>query len=70
VSGNRIPISAEGRNPGAGASRHLRRDLAWLLAIKFAALALLWLLFFSAAHRPMIDAAAASQQLAVAAAEH
>jgi len=45
----------------------LRRDLAWLLAAKFAALAVLWMLFFSAAHQPRVDASAASRQLAVAA---
>jgi hypothetical protein len=44
----------------------LRRDLGWLLAVKFAALGLLWLLFFSAAHQPAVDASAASRQLAVA----
>ena len=49
--------------PGA----QLRRELAWLLAAKFAALGLLWLLFFSAAHQPAIDATAASRQLALAA---
>jgi hypothetical protein len=43
----------------------LQRDLPWLLALKFAALGLLWLLFFSAAQRPAVDAAAASRQLAV-----
>jgi hypothetical protein len=45
---------------------HLRRDLAWLLAVKFAALALLWLLFFSGAHQSAVDASSASRQLAVA----
>jgi hypothetical protein len=48
--------------------RHnLRRDLAWLLAAKFAALGLLWLMFFSAAHQAPIDASATSRQLAVGA---
>jgi hypothetical protein len=52
----------------ASTSRHhpLRRELAWLLAAKFAALGLLWLMFFSSAHRPTVDAASASRQLAVA----
>ncbi len=45
--------------------RHLQRDLLWLLGLKFAALGLLWLLFFSTAQQPAIDAAAASRQLAV-----
>jgi hypothetical protein len=44
----------------------LWRDLSWLLAMKFAALGLLWLLFFSAPHQP-VDASDASRQLAVAA---
>jgi hypothetical protein len=43
----------------------LQRDLLWLLGLKFAALGLLWLLFFSTAQQPAIDAAAASRQLAV-----
>jgi hypothetical protein len=48
--------------------RHnLPRDLAWLLAVKFAALGMLWLMFFSTAHQSPVDASAASRQLAVAA---
>jgi hypothetical protein len=38
----------------------------WLLAIKFAALGLLWLLFFSGAHQSAPDASAASRQFAIA----
>ncbi|HUL47760.1 MAG TPA: hypothetical protein VLV25_11730 [Steroidobacteraceae bacterium] len=37
-----------------------------LLAIKLAALALLWVLFFSPAHRIAVDGQAAGRQLAVA----
>jgi hypothetical protein len=37
-----------------------------LLAIKLAALALLWALFFSPAHRTAVDAQAAGRHLAVA----
>jgi hypothetical protein len=37
-----------------------------VLAIKLAALALLWALFFSPAHRPAVDAEAAGRHLAVA----
>jgi hypothetical protein len=48
--------------------RTLRRDLAWLLVVKFAALGLLWVLFFSAPHQPAVDAAAANRQLAITAA--
>jgi hypothetical protein len=48
--------------------RNLRHDLAWLLVLKFAALGLLWVLFFSAAHQPAVDASAASRQLAITAA--
>lgn len=44
--------------------RHdLRRKLIWLLAIKLAALAALWLLFFSPAHRPAVDPARAAEHL-------
>jgi hypothetical protein len=59
LSGIRIQSFADHR-------RRLRRDLGWLLAVKFAALGLLWLLFVSGAHQPAVDASAASQQLAVA----
>jgi hypothetical protein len=43
----------------------LRRHLTLLLAIKLAALALLWALFFSPAHRTRVDSQAAERQLAV-----
>ena len=49
----------------AGWRRALRRELTWLMALKCAALALLWWLFFSGAHRVPVDGAAASRQLAV-----
>ena len=45
----------------------LRRHLTVLLAIKLAALALLWLLFFSPAHRTAVDDQAAGRHLAVTA---
>jgi hypothetical protein len=56
------------RTTNASTTRHhhLRRELAWLLTAKFAALGLLWLMFFSSAHRSPVDAASASRQLAVA----
>jgi hypothetical protein len=44
----------------------LRRHLALLVALKFAALALLWALFFSPAHRTAVDSRTAGQHLAVA----
>lgn len=44
----------------------LRRHLTVLLALKLAALVLLWALFFSPAHRTAVDAEAAGRQLAVA----
>ena len=52
------------RDPGdfSGRWRPLRRELAWLLALKFAALLLIWLLFFSPAHRQAIDAEATSRR--------
>lgn len=43
----------------------LRRHLAWLLLLKFALLALIWALFFSPAHRTLVDAHTAGRQLAL-----
>jgi hypothetical protein len=63
----RIHTTSAARKPGAYGRCGLRRDLGWLLAVKFAALGLLWLMFFSAAHRPAVDTSAARQRLAVAA---
>jgi len=57
---------------GAAARPHaawrgaLRRHLALLLAVKFAALALLWALFFSPAHRTLVDGQRAGRQLGLA----
>ena len=56
-------VSAVTRAPWRGA---LRRHLAWLLAVKFAVLTLLWALFFSSTHRTAVDARAAGQHLVVA----
>jgi hypothetical protein len=44
----------------------LRRAIATLLALKLAALSLLWWAFFSPSHRTAVDAAAASQRLSLA----
>lgn len=44
----------------------LRRHLTMLLALKLAALVLLWALFFAPAHRATVDAEAAGRHLAVA----
>ena len=46
--------------------RTLRRELAWLMTLKVAALALLWWLFFSPAHHSPVDGRAASRRFAVA----
>ena len=46
--------------------RRLRRELAGLIVIKLAALAFLWWLFFSPAHRTAVDADAAGRRLGVA----
>jgi hypothetical protein len=48
--------------------RSLRRELAWILLLKFAALALLWALFFRGGDRSGHDAAALSQRLRLPAA--
>ena len=45
--------------------RRLSGELVVLVAIKFAALALLWWLFFSPAHRTNVDPEAASRRLGV-----
>ena len=45
--------------------RTLRRELSWLLVLKAAALALLWWLFFSPAHRTPVGTEAESRRLAV-----
>ena len=50
-----------------GWRRTLRRELAWLMTLKVAALALLWWLFFSPAHHSPVDGRAASRRFAVAA---
>jgi hypothetical protein len=54
----------------AGVARMCRRhavwrELTWLLVLKFAALTLLWWLFFSASHRPRVDGWTAGQRFAV-----
>jgi hypothetical protein len=67
LSGIRIQTLSDGHQPAADVHGRLRRDLAWLLAMKFAALGLLWLLFFSTAHQTAVDASAASRQIAVTA---
>ena len=46
--------------------RRLSRELAGIIALKLAALALLWWLFFSPAHRTVVDADAAGRQLGMA----
>jgi len=48
-----------------GWRRALRRELAWLMTLKVAALALLWWLFFSPPHHSAVDGEAASRRLAV-----
>jgi hypothetical protein len=45
--------------------RRLSGELVVLVAIKFAALALLWWLFFSPAHRTAVDPESASHRLGV-----
>jgi hypothetical protein len=59
---SRTHISAAAPRPWRGVSR---RHLTVLLAIKLAALVLLWALFFSPAHRAAVEAEAVGRQLAV-----
>jgi hypothetical protein len=49
--------------PSAAWRVALRRHLAWLLLLKFAALVLLWALFFSPAHRVRVDAGVIGEHL-------
>lgn len=46
--------------------RRMRGELVWILLAKLAALTLLWLLFFSAAHRQPVDAGSVGLRLGVA----
>jgi len=48
-----------------GWRRALQRELAWLMTLKVAALALLWWLFFSPPHPSAVDGEAASRRFAV-----
>lgn len=47
--------------------RHTRRQIAWALLLKLAALIALWALFFSPAHRAQITPEAVQHQFAPAA---
>jgi len=63
-----LRFAAAGTNMNhPGWRRTLRRELTWLMTLKIAALALLWWLFFSPAHRSPVDGRAASRRFAVAA---
>ena len=53
--------------PHTPPQRALRRHLTLVLLVKFAALALLWLLCFSPAHRTRVDSGAVAQRVAAAA---
>lgn len=52
--------------PRADWRRRMRGELWWIFLLKLAALSLLWVLFFSAAHRVVIDGKSVSRQLGVA----
>jgi hypothetical protein len=45
-------------------SRSMRRDIGWALALKFSALGVLKLLFFSAGQQPNTDPAATGRHVA------
>jgi hypothetical protein len=64
---SRIHTSAPGATRAPALWRGaFRRHLTLLLAAKLVALALLWALFFSPAHRTPVDDQAAAQRLALA----
>lgn len=46
--------------------RHMRGELFWILVVKLGALTLLWLLFFSAAHRQPVDGKSVGRRLGIA----
>ena len=59
-------MSADATTPPPDAARwfaRLRRHIGWMLLVKLALLAALFALFFSAAHRPDVDAASISERL-------
>ena len=45
--------------------RRMRGELFWIVMVKMAALALLWMLFFSATHRAAVDGESVSRRLAI-----
>lgn len=45
--------------------RRMRGELFWIFLVKLAALTLLWMLFFSAAHHAPVDRDSVSHQLGV-----
>ena len=48
----------------------LRRELAWILVLKFAALTLLWALFFRGGHQSLVNTQALAERLGLSAAVH
>jgi type VI protein secretion system component VasF len=46
--------------------RRIRREVVWLLAVKFVALLVLWYLFFGPAHRHAVDGEDTSRHLGMA----
>lgn len=66
MAGDAVSLLPQCADAGARWRRALRRELTGLLLLKFAALGLLWWLFFVPAHRSSVDAHAASRQLGVA----
>lgn len=53
------------RDERADWRRRMRGELFWILLVKLAALTLLWMLFFSAAHQTIIDGQSVSHRLGV-----
>jgi len=70
VRGTRVPPEDAGAAPTLSWRRALRRELAWILVVKFAALTLLWALFFRGPHASLLDAGALAQRLGLNGAAH
>jgi hypothetical protein len=68
--GDAVPSEDSDAKAARSWRRALRRELAWILVLKFAALTLLWALFFRGPHASLLDAGALSERLGLHGAAH